>query len=717
MTECASGRHLSRLVEVCRERNAMATQQVEATVCLIVRPNSEEGMLLKKPLGKANPSLTVSSTSQRPVPIAISWLRACRAAGAMLLTLAVTTVLVHAQNPTEPEQAQRAKCEADVLSSGDSANTPPPDNIANSTRAALACEWIFNPEHVLAAFELLTSTPRAPHDPDVILKVLKELDAGDPDPKDQQFYAAAMRNPDAQGQAPPSLELLDVLSKANTLKPADENALSRSTAGIVAKTNEGALAVVDDLFRGGNKYAAFYKLLQAVWNDDHNASELEQLRATFEIYTDALSEQVEQQLKQDRQKNCEADFLNSGNTPDIVNGTKAALACEWISSPEDVLAAFELLTSTPRAPHDPDVTLKVLKQLDAGDLDSTDQQFYTAVMGNPDAQGQPTAQLLLDLLDTLSKANTLKKKPEDKGALFSYTEGIVDKTNKSALAGVDDLFDRKDDYAAFYKLLQAVWTADANASELEQMRAAFAMDTDELAEQVEKKVVTHVYNDPCADKTLKPVQSCKYPTPSRRGSPDNVADGTKLALECEWIDTERGEVQHVLNAFSMLVSGPQAAGVAKAVLDELGKRDHPLDQSFFQAALGDPDNYGEPRVQGLPNFLDTLAKANTIIGEGQNKDADEQKIRLFSCTKDRINDIFRASCGIAESCDTGPSALAKVNDAFNQKNNYVALYELLNAAWQRYGNANDLEKLRAAFQVDVDLLAKQVAAAISPPKN
>lgn len=235
------------------------------------------------------------------------------------------------------------------------------------------------------------------------------------------------------------------------------------------------------------------------------------------------------------------------------------------------------------------------------------------------------------------------------------------------------------------------------------------------------------YDDPCIDSTLTPIRKCPHAVPPDKGAPNNISDGTKRALECEWIDSSNSAGQ-VFAAFELLTSGSQP-GLSEKVLDKLQHGRSPLDQSFLTAAIGDPDtspksnNYGQPRAPGLPNFLDLLAKANRIVGDGKSSDGgdqkvdpDEQKIRLFKCTKDRIDDIFNAQCDTNGLCATGPSALERVNDAFSNKNNYVALYELLNAAWQQ-SDEQDLEKLRAAFAVDANLLAKQVAAKITAPKN
>jgi hypothetical protein len=242
-----------------------------------------------------------------------------------------------------------------------------------------------------------------------------------------------------------------------------------------------------------------------------------------------------------------------------------------------------------------------------------------------------------------------------------------------------------------------------------------------LTAGLDAQVAAAGYDDPCGVPLLNPVRSCPYALPPAKGAPNTVADKTKAAFECEWIDPR--SVDHVLAAFKLLKSSPPPPDLTLKVLSELNKGGYPVDQSFFRAAMGDPDTdpnsdqYGHLRAQGLSNVLDLIAKANRLTGDGNGQGADSQKIQLFECTKDRIDDVFDAQpCDPGKRCATGPTALERVNDAFSQKNNYVALYELLDAAWQQ-SDEGDLEKLRAAFALDPDLLAKQVAAKIAASKN
>jgi hypothetical protein len=192
------------------------------------------------------------------------------------------------------------------------------------------------------------------------------------------------------------------------------------------------------------------------------------------------------------------------------------------------------------------------------------------------------------------------------------------------------------------------------------------------------------------------------PPPPPPKAPENLTDGTKAALACEWIDPSG--VEQVLNALQFLTSGPQAPNLSRRVLNELDKGDpYPIDRGLYAAALGDPDANG-PRVQGLTDFLDTLARANTLK---KKKTDDEDK--LFDSTKDIVDEIFNSG-------GSGKLALVRINESFGLKNNYLGLYQLLAAAWLDH-DETDLEKLRAAFEMNTDKLAKQVAAKITAAKN
>jgi hypothetical protein len=223
----------------------------------------------------------------------------------------------------------------------------------------------------------------------------------------------------------------------------------------------------------------------------------------------------------------------------------------------------------------------------------------------------------------------------------------------------------------------------------------------------------------------------KLPPDNPPKSSDNIEDFTRVALACEWKDADMDGVTHVLSAFQLLTSSSQAPDLDGRVLKELEWADHPNLKGLYRAAMGDPDEYGHPTVQGLPNFLDALAKANNL----KENDRD-----LFNSTNKLIDKIFskpptatppthepKKGPQKAEE-DPGPVAIARINTYFSGKEDYVALYLLLDAypkpkgtgptltaATQEYANA--LEKFRAAFEMDTDRLAKQVAARITAQKQ
>ena len=213
--------------------------------------------------------------------------------------------------------------------------------------------------------------------------------------------------------------------------------------------------------------------------------------------------------------------------------------------------------------------------------------------------------------------------------------------------------------------------------------------------------------DPCDAPILAP-SSCLSPA-----SPNNIADGTKSALSCAWIDTPAGPdgPDHLLEAFRLLTSGPLPPNVDKKVLDELDAASAGNDY-LFRAALGNPGK--QPTVPGLPDFLDTLAKANTLP-----KPSDDDKLNytaaLLNCTQDVINDLFAFRAGPVPGPISGPIAVAQINDSFGRNDKYVAFYQLLRAVWDQ-NDARHLEKLRAAFDTNAEDLAKQVTAKIKPAK-
>lgn len=233
--------------------------------------------------------------------------------------------------------------------------------------------------------------------------------------------------------------------------------------------------------------------------------------------------------------------------------------------------------------------------------------------------------------------------------------------------------------------------------------------------------------DPC--KAFEPSQLAKgNDSSASKGSttaksapkPKSLQDQLSDALADQWSDAKT--VGHVLKALKLLTgSSPIPFEVNTAVLCELegntwdkdaqtgtfkcngtSKTNHAL----YRAALGLPDEYGEPTVQGLPDFLDTLAKANHLL----DRKPKPKEVVLFDCTESLINNIFSGH----------QDKMVRINDSFSRKANYRALYQLLRAEPKSDETNADvytshLQDFRAAFADDTDHLAKQVAATIAPP--
>jgi hypothetical protein len=198
--------------------------------------------------------------------------------------------------------------------------------------------------------------------------------------------------------------------------------------------------------------------------------------------------------------------------------------------------------------------------------------------------------------------------------------------------------------------------------------------------------------------------------------PDNIGDGTRVALVCEWID--ENAVDHMLRALELLTTSLPAPDLGLRVLTALRDGDqYPFDQDVYIAALGNPDANGT-RAPGLANFLDILAKANNLSKPIDESDLFSCSGPTFYCTQELIDEIFDAR----NVDNTGPLAIAKINESFGRKDNYLALYQLLCAYVQTARDAGEtnavnyparLQNLRAAFQINPDRLAKQVAAKIA----
>lgn len=216
-------------------------------------------------------------------------------------------------------------------------------------------------------------------------------------------------------------------------------------------------------------------------------------------------------------------------------------------------------------------------------------------------------------------------------------------------------------------------------------------------------------DDPCNAAILAPQAPippkppvCPSPPLPPAPPPDNLADATKSALACAWIDRP----DDVLEAFRLLITTPPVANVNHKVLTALDTAS-PQNDDLFSAAVGNPDMYGEPRVQGLPDLVDTIATTGRR-GKVEDDDKVRYQVQLFGCTQFVIDKLFNSP--------KGKTAIVEVNDAFTQKNNYLALFKLLEKAWSREGepfDADHLEKLRAAFGVSADDLAKQLSTKIT----
>ena len=194
-------------------------------------------------------------------------------------------------------------------------------------------------------------------------------------------------------------------------------------------------------------------------------------------------------------------------------------------------------------------------------------------------------------------------------------------------------------------------------------------------------------------------------------APKNIADATAAALKSDWLQPER--VDKILKVFGIMVQSSAVPFRVNSEVLALLNKTSPENSWLYRAALGDPDKYGQPQTPGAADFLDTLAKANTLK---LKKPADETY--LFGGTQTLINEIFQ----------TGPGKLSllKINDAFNNSNKYLALFKLLEAYWEWAENTSpeakrtyplDLEKFRAAFEMNEPRLAKQVAATINSARD
>jgi hypothetical protein len=218
-----------------------------------------------------------------------------------------------------------------------------------------------------------------------------------------------------------------------------------------------------------------------------------------------------------------------------------------------------------------------------------------------------------------------------------------------------------------------------------------------------------------AGKPDSPKDPCNPVPPAK-----NIDDGTKAELACEWIDPNG--VLHTLKALEYYTVGDDHSDThdaAKQALCELIKG-RPGAEDLYRAAQGWPDAPCAPYAkspppdpitsQGLPDFLDSLEKANTL---GKKAPADEDQ--LFSDADKLICDIFTKPA-------TGKQELSRINDYFSRKQNQVALFRLLDA-YPKVAEAvpgaltvtyaKHLETLRAAYEMNISHLALLVAQRIA----
>jgi hypothetical protein len=262
--------------------------------------------------------------------------------------------------------------------------------------------------------------------------------------------------------------------------------------------------------------------------------------------------------------------------------------------------------------------------------------------------------------------------------------------------------------------------------------------------------------DPCQEPELKPAPKCvisppkdtKSATDSKPASdakaPSNDEDYVQAALASEWLNTDNLDgTSHVLDALTWLTCSSQDPDVLNAkaicktsekpvwqppsvflqVLQELERgvkdpRDNSVckrDKTVYQWALGQPDHTGQTAT-GMPNFIDMVAKANTLGIKGKTKDEqDLPKSKLFACTEKIVEDIYNS--------DQGPLNVPQINTYYggDTYGRYLGLILLLENIRAADGTCNAdcaarMEKLRAAFELDADRLGTQIGAKVSPPK-
>jgi hypothetical protein len=220
-----------------------------------------------------------------------------------------------------------------------------------------------------------------------------------------------------------------------------------------------------------------------------------------------------------------------------------------------------------------------------------------------------------------------------------------------------------------------------------------------------------------------PCAECSLTCPPKE--PENIADGTKAALACDWSCSY--SVLHVLEALRLYTTNEDKDGhlfdppaAAKQALCEL-LEGNANNEDLYCAAQGLThvecgsekvkrclSGATQPDSQGLSAFLEILATANN-----NPKPVDQdQEDQLFKHARDAIKKIF--------SDKEGKQHLAKIQDSFGKKDNNVGLFQLLDALPYNpkdvHTYACDLETLRAAYEMNVERLASLIAAKTSSKK-
>jgi hypothetical protein len=227
---------------------------------------------------------------------------------------------------------------------------------------------------------------------------------------------------------------------------------------------------------------------------------------------------------------------------------------------------------------------------------------------------------------------------------------------------------------------------------------------------------------PCTDPALRRTRNCPAPSGQTNSYNDvtGISNRTNAALACEWIDydpanADNDGASHTLIVFQSLTSGAgRVNDINKEARAELVANDPVDDDSLYAAAMGLPDETGQPTVDPPVNLTNAIATANLLPKpQAVNKKAYEAK--LTACTKVLINRLA--------ATPDGEMAIVQINSEFQRvlddNAKYRGLSQLLSAyASCKQCNAtpgdyvNDLEKFRTLFALDGSELASEVSAEV-----